>query len=254
MKKFKLILSILLFSYSLLNAQSGTIKGKVLDEDQYPMPNVHVYVEVAGNKIGDVTDMDGNYTIKPLSPGKYNLMMSSIGYQDKIISGVYVKPNGLTFIKTLSMHQGVKLAQADVIAYRVPLIDPGNPSEMTTTGAELENMPDSRNLPNVIRNLSSDIQVSDGGNDIIIRGSRPGSSSYYVDGVKVDDLSSVPGTGIGSISVYSGGIPAKFGDLTGGVVVIESKTYFDFLNEHEARERKRKEMNEETESLFNIVE
>jgi hypothetical protein len=27
--------------------------------------------------------------------------------------------------------------------------------------------------------------------------------------------------------VYSGGIPAKYGDCSGGVIVIETKSYFD---------------------------
>lgn len=252
MKNLILILGILLITINYSFSQnSGTIKGQVFDEDQNPMPYVHVYVEVAGNKIGDVTDINGNYTIKPLSPGMYDVRMTSMGYQEKIISSVYVKPGDITFIKNQQMTAGISLDPIVITAGK-PLIDPGEPSVMTANAAELENMPDSRNLPNVIRTFSSAIQVSEGGNDIIIRGSRPGSSSYYVDGVKVDDLASIPGSGIGSISVYAGGIPARYGDLTGGVVVIESKTYFDFLNQYKAQERKREEMKKEPIGIMNV--
>jgi hypothetical protein len=50
----------------------------------------------------------------------------------------------------------------------------------------------------------------------------------------------IPGRAIGSIIAYSGGIPAKYGDFTGGVVVIETKSYFDWLVEQESRRLSRK--------------
>jgi hypothetical protein len=31
--------------------------------------------------------------------------------------------------------------------------------------------------------------------------------------------------------IYTGGIPAKYGDTMGGVVVLETKGYFDLLRE-----------------------
>jgi outer membrane receptor protein involved in Fe transport len=34
-----------------------------------------------------------------------------------------------------------------------------------------------------------------------------------------------------SVSIYTGGLPAKYGDTTGGVVAVETKTYFDFYNQ-----------------------
>ena len=64
------------------------------------------------------------------------------------------------------------------------------------------------------------------GESLIFRGSREGSMAYYVDGVKVTGkLSGVPTFGIRSISVYTGALPARYGDVTGGVVVIDTKTY-----------------------------
>jgi hypothetical protein len=35
--------------------------------------------------------------------------------------------------------------------------------------------------------------------------------------------------------VYSGAIPAKYGDTTGGVVVMETLSYFDLLREYNNR-------------------
>lgn len=35
-----------------------------------------------------------------------------------------------------------------------------------------------------------------------------------------------------NIKVYTGGIPARYGDVTGGVVAVETKGYFDVLKEY----------------------
>ncbi len=60
----------------------------------------------------------------------------------------------------------------------------------------------------------------------------------YIDGVKQDDnLRGVPGSSIGSLTVYVGGVPAKYGDVTGGVVVIETKSYFDLYNQWKNTQR-----------------
>jgi len=40
-------------------------------------------------------------------------------------------------------------------------------------------------------------------------------------------LVNIPGTSIGGVSVYAGGVPAKYGDTTGGVIIMETKSYFD---------------------------
>ncbi len=256
MKKLLFISIILILSANIIFSQSGSLKGKIFDEDNNPMPFAHVYVEIAGSKVGDVTDIDGNYFIKAINPGLCDIKITSTGYPNLTILGVYVKPEGITFVANQKMDKGDGVMLTEIVVTGGKrLIDPGDPSAMTTLGAELEKMPDSRNLPKMLTTLSSSIKVSDDGNDIIIRGSRPGSSSYFVDGVKVDNLSSVPGTGIASLTVYTGGIPAKYGDITGGVVIIESKTYFDFLNEHNARMRKKKELKEATnDNLFNVNE
>jgi outer membrane receptor protein involved in Fe transport len=35
--------------------------------------------------------------------------------------------------------------------------------------------------------------------------------------------------------VYSGAIPAKYGDTNGGVIVVETRSYFDLLREYNSR-------------------
>ena len=69
---------------------------------------------------------------------------------------------------------------------------------------------------------------------------------YFLDGMKITgSLPSVPSAGIARMDVYTGGVPAKYGDFTGGVVVIETKSYNEVWRKLEARRLAREAMQED---------
>ncbi|MFN6075408.1 MAG: hypothetical protein ACK46Y_07555, partial [Fluviicola sp.] len=86
----------------------------------------------------------------------------------------------------------------------------------------------------MIANTSSDVKKSDDG-ELVFRGARKGDVIMYLDGVKMTEIQNVPSASIGYVMVYSGAIPAKYGDTNGGVVVMETLSYFDLLREYESR-------------------
>ncbi len=59
-------------------AQTGSIKGKVLDETSQPLPGAAVTID--GTTIGSVTDNSGNYTISGVKPGNYSVTAKFVGY------------------------------------------------------------------------------------------------------------------------------------------------------------------------------
>ncbi len=85
--RFLLVLG--LFVGVLANAQEGTIKGKVYDEevnDVLPFANV----TLKGTTIGSTTDFDGNYALN-VEPGTYTVVFSFVGYQTKEVTEVVVE-------------------------------------------------------------------------------------------------------------------------------------------------------------------
>jgi hypothetical protein len=109
------------------------------------------------------------------------------------------------------------------------LVDPDNTTCVTIPGKDLEKLPGSKNLTDMLTAVSNDIKKSDDGGGFIVRGSRPNTSAIFIDGVKSRENSpNVSGSIIKSLQVYTGGIPSAFGDVTGGVVVIETKGFFDY--------------------------
>ncbi|MEO0404128.1 MAG: Plug domain-containing protein, partial [Bacteroidota bacterium] len=119
----------------------------------------------------------------------------------------------------------------DIIVDATPRINPEE-TGMTSIGAdEIEHHPQRKDIISFISTMSPDIKTDDQG-QLYVRGARPTAIVYFVDGMKIyGRFRNLPSSGIGSVSVYTGGVPAKYGDTTGGVVVIESKNYFDLYNQ-----------------------
>ncbi len=70
-------------------AQAGKIAGKIIDaQTGEALPFVNVIVE--GTSTGAATDIDGNYFIINLSPGKYSVKASAIGYNSVSITDISV--------------------------------------------------------------------------------------------------------------------------------------------------------------------
>lgn len=214
-------------------AQSfGEIHGKINDENGSPLPGANVWVTAGERQIGTMTDINGKFKLKPLAAGMYNLQASFIGYEPLTITGVNVDPDQITFVKSQRLTLDVNMIpDAVVLEHEIPLIDPEETTKMTVLAADIEHNPTRKNLVSFIANISSEIKSNEDG-ELYFRGTRPGSVQYIIDGMKLNGrFRGLPSSGVGSLSVYTGGVPAKYGDLTGGVIVIESKNYFDLYNQ-----------------------
>jgi len=231
MKKILTLLSFLAIVFA-ANAQNGDISGKVRDENGEGVPFANV-VLVDGKGVptgrGTSTDFDGNYSINPLTPGKYNLQVSYVGYAAQIIQGVVVNSEKSTFIDVKLKPSSQELKAVEIISYKVPLIDPGNTSATNVVGAaEIANM-STKNIGDIAATTAGVFQNDQGGS-INIRGGREDGTQYYVDGVKVIGTPTIPASSIEQLQVITGGVPAKYGDLSGGIVNITSKGPSSQLN------------------------
>lgn len=67
------------------------------------------------------------------------------------------------------------------------------------------------------------------------RGARSDANIYFIDGVKVIGNLGIPHSAIQQINYYTGGLPANFGDVTGGVVDIRTTSYSQIQNDRQNR-------------------
>lgn len=242
MKKIVILIMMMCASAQIFSQISGEIRGKILDAKTGEiLPGPTIFVDFMGSRIAASADKDGRFVIKPLNPGTYNVYITFMGYDTLIHEAKIVYPDKTTFLEDSYLKEavnGIYLRPAVITA--VQPVDPAMTSVTYIDAKIFDDMPE-KEISSIIRNYFTDISVSDDGEEIYFRGSRNGDAIYYVDGVKTRDSNPhVPGCAIGSIAVYTGGVPANYGDFTGGVVVIETKSYFSWANSQKAKREKQK--------------
>ncbi len=218
-----LVLWIAVFSVSGLLAQSGTLKGKVIDKDtKEEIPFANIIVLKDGNQVaGTSTDFDGSYTIKPIPAGKFTIKCSYVGYNTMEQSGVIINAEKITFLDLGLTSSNQQIDEVEVIEYKVPLVSKDQTqSGETMTSDQIEKMP-GRSAAAVTTTVAG--VYSENGEVGSIRGARSGGNVTFVDGVKVIGSASLPQSAIAEVSVITGGLPAKYGDATGGIQNITTK-------------------------------
>lgn len=227
------MLLVLLGGFALQSQASfGEIHGKVFDENGLPMIGAYVFAEQGEKEIGTTTDIDGKFKLKPLNAGIYNVNITFMSYQTVIRTKVKVNSDKITFIDDVHMRIDSKLiGEARIEIETHKRIDPEITGIVSIGADELEHNPLRKNLAQFIGTMSPEIKMDSNGG-LSIRGARPSAVVYFVDGMKIyGQFTNLPSSGVGSISVYTGGVPAKYGDTTSGVIVVESKNYFDLYNQ-----------------------
>ncbi|PCH93047.1 MAG: hypothetical protein COB85_07580 [Bacteroidetes bacterium] len=223
LRKFYSSLFIFVLITSAAIAQDGALKGKVIDKETgEPIPFANIIVERAGKLFGGAsTNFDGEYQIKPLPAGKYDVKVSFVGYNPIVMTGVIITPDAITF-QNLKMRSSVsELEIVDVIGYEIPLISKDKTqSGETVTRDDIARMP-SRDALGIAATVGGVFRSASG--SISIRGTRDASTTIYIDGVKVRGTSGLPQSAIEQVSVVTGGIPAKYGDATGGIISITTR-------------------------------
>ena len=221
LRKIYSIIALVCFS-SFAFAQTGTLKGVINDAmSGEPIPFANIIIEKDGDQYaGTTTDFDGKYTIKPIEPGSYSVKATFVGYQTIEITGVIISANKITF-QDVKLQEGVALGEIRIIEYKKPLLDQDNLSGETKTAEEIVALP-TRSVASVA-STTAGIYQKDEGDAVNMRGSRENATAYYVDGIKVRGALGVPTSGIEQITVVTGGLPAQYGDATGGIIAVTTK-------------------------------
>lgn len=221
------ILSIfLVFSaHNLFAGVTGKITGTIIDEETTePLIGANVILE--GTSLGSSTDVDGNFFILNIPPGKYNLIVSYIGYQKQIITNIEIFSDRTTkqdiFLRSVSISTG----EVVISGKRTPIEMDRTNTAAYISAEQINNLP-VQEVVEVLQLQAGVVKGSDG--KIHIRGGRSGEITYLIDGVSVTDQfrggSSVglENNWVQEMQVISGTFNAEYGQAQSGVVNIVTK-------------------------------
>jgi tetratricopeptide (TPR) repeat protein len=198
-------------------ATDGLLSGIVIDANtKEPIPFANLFCQACGT--GTTTDFDGKFNLR-IPPGSV-INVTYVGYKP-----IAFNAGNLGAVEVALESQLMELQTLEVTCYKLPLID----RDATTSYIRSSDLNSSRNVsgefistvPGVFSNEDSAFMYN-------IRGSRGGDNAVYVDGVRVRSDTHLPTASIESITVYTGGVPARYGDLTGGVIDITTRSFRSF--------------------------
>lgn len=115
MNKFVSLILIILMAVNSI-AQTA-IRGQLIDEETGE-PMLFANVGIKGTAIGTNSDFDGNFSLEgpSIKAGTYDLQISFVSYQTKIIEGVVVKAGEVTWLGEVFMESASESLQEVVIA------------------------------------------------------------------------------------------------------------------------------------------
>jgi len=249
-----ILLSVVCITSAKAQEAYGEIRGIIKNDMGEFVP--FATIKVTQDKVlvgGTESNSEGNYKIKPLLPGSYEVIVLEDGHQTKKINGVKVIPSEATYfnIKLAVNTVGTVEVTAEAIVedYSQAGCNTTMYSMTSINSAELLKNSgfEAGNLMTVIPTMVSDVVVGNNG-ELHFRGSRGNVNGYYVDGVRVSDISGIPGLMVENLTVFSGGVPANYGDVTAGVVLVTTKSYFSGLREKNILRNQLKEKREAKEA------
>ncbi len=183
----KIIIFLFLFTSILVNAQTFTLTGKVVDESNESLPGASILVKET--KKGTSTNFNGQFTVD-LPKGNYTIQVSFIGYKTILKEILLTKNENIEFV--LQPNSTV-LEEVLVSAVRVKADAPVTHSNLTKKEIAKRNL--GQDIPILMNYLPSVVTTSDAGagigyTGIRVRGSDATRVNITINGIPYNDSES----------------------------------------------------------------
>jgi outer membrane receptor protein involved in Fe transport len=205
----------------------GDIAGRVVDDNNLPLPGVTVIIESNAMTASrnTITDADGGYRFLSLPPGEYKVTFSMPSFQTRVQENMRVSMGVTT--KVDAQMTGA-FTEEVLVTSETPLVD----TSQTTLGVDISNefykdLPVGRNY-SAVAGVAPGAQADDSGQTFY--GSTGAENSYYIDGANTSNVEfGTQGKNlnfefIDEIQVKTGSYNAEYGRATGSVINVVTKS------------------------------
>lgn len=219
-----LFLACALFSAAQIS-QTGTLNGTVYDQERQPLPGVTVTLKspvLILPQMETVTTERGHFRFPALPPGEYTITFTLSGFKTLVREGVRLTV-GVTTTLDVTLEQ-TALEETITVTGQSPTIDVQRTSMAVNLTKEIL-----QNLP-AARTLGTYFNMAPGVTSSTVHGSSERDNTYNIDGVNVTDpVTGTTGGGFSidimeELSIQTGGLPAEYGSVRGGVVNVVTKS------------------------------
>jgi len=187
MLNFKQLIIILfiIFLTTQMYAQRGSITGFIYDkETESPLIGVNVIIE--NTSFGAASDVTGQYDIKNLPAGSYNLSFDMIGYGVLKKLNIPVNPEKSTRLDTKLERQTLSGEEIVITGNTFTKSLDATVSDMNLDFSELMNDAGSvMDVQRMMQALPSVVSGTDQNNEIIVRGGNPSENLFIIDNIEI---------------------------------------------------------------------
>ena len=218
MKRTFWLFAILIHTCLIASAQTFAIHGKVIDQKtRQGIPYANVYIE--GNiQTGTATDSIGRFQIDNSKPGIHRLVVSCIGYKDKLTSEYMVSAR-TPFIE-VELEEDAQLLGEVTVSPSPLRRTTESPVSLFVIGLQdIEKIPGAnRDISRIVRSFPG-VSFSPIGyrNDLIVRGGGPSENRYFMDGIEIPNINhfSTQGASGGPVGIINSDLVREINFYTG---------------------------------------
>ncbi len=222
---------------------SGKLSGKIVSEKKEPLAGVNIRIE--GQRLGAISDEQGNYFIIGITAGTYNVHATLMGQAPFVAGNVVISPDFTTTLNIAMRVEAVQLGEVQVQAERPLLQRDATGTTRFLSSQDIQRLPtrgyrDAAAQQTGVVNFQRQIdRESQNSNTLIVRGGRPNETAYYVDGFSQQDpltgtsSTSISNNAIDEVVLLTGGFAPEYGRIMSGAVNVitreGAKKYFGSL-------------------------
>lgn len=227
------VVTTLLMASLAIAGTTGKLAGRILNEKKEPMASVNVRIE--GQRLGAVTDDQGNFFIIGIPAGTYSVHVNLMGYAPYTADHVEISPDFTTTLNATLRTEAVQMGEVHVDATRPLLQKDATGTTRFLSSDDIAKLPtrgyrdaaaQQTGVVNFTRNIDNESQNN---NTLIIRGGRPNETAYFVDGFSQQDpltgtsSTSISNNAIEEVVVLTGGFNPEYGRIMSGAVNVVTR-------------------------------
>lgn len=227
----------LIFAFvTLVHAQTGTIKGRLLNA-RTNAPVEFATVVIQGTSLGTSSDMDGKFVLNNVKPGFCKLSVRAVGFETVLSEEIQVYGNQVTYLDIPVEEFATSLREVTV---RPSLLLKRVDSPLSVLSLGVQQIEKSaganRDVSKLVQTLPGVGATDPNRNDLIVRGGGPAENVFYLDGIElpvINHFSTQGASGgvvgilnpdfIREITFYTGAFPANKANTLSSVMDIKQK-------------------------------
>ncbi|MBO9542006.1 TonB-dependent receptor [bacterium] len=210
-------------------ALAATLSGTVKDK-QTGRPVANARVTVVGPDRRAEVKADGSFSLDGLKPGTYPVKVEAPGYLPLVIGKVSFSDARPVQLNA-SLKVGTLSAPTQVVSGDRPArLAQTETSRRSFTAEEVRKVAGARNDPILAVTNTAGVNAGGFSGAPVVRGGGPNDNRYYLDNIQIGNpfhfgglVSVFNANTISKVDLYTGALPARFGNVKSAVIDVESR-------------------------------